>query len=259
MRNIKSDTISTPPKAVIFDLDGTLYDYETTHKKALDSAISSLARELRQNPTEVRQAYDESRAAVKKRLGKTASSHSRLIYFKGAIEQLLLQTEPELTLDVELQYWQVFLKSMQPYPGVADFLVFLKSLGIKTAVLTNMQTSIQLKKLMALGFDRFFDFVITSEEIGYEKPDTRPFEAVLSKLKKASRDTWFFGDDLDADVLGATSVGIKTFYIGKQTPAGLNNDIGVVTFDCYTKLIKQLEAVQWGSNTKFNNPDALQA
>ena len=60
---------------------------------------------------------------VKRQLGHTASSHSRLLYFQRGIEMLGRKTQLLITLDLEQTYWRTFLSHCELFPGVRDLLV----------------------------------------------------------------------------------------------------------------------------------------
>jgi FMN phosphatase YigB (HAD superfamily) len=68
---------------------------------------------------------------------------------------------------------------------VQDFIVQLKSDGIITANITDLTAQIQFRKMVYLGLDEYFDYVVTSEEAGKDKPHRAPFDIILSKIDVA--------------------------------------------------------------------------
>ena len=81
----KSKFISLP-KAVICDLDNTLYAYDTPNQEALKSVQDKCINYFSIKATDFEKAFNFSRLQIKKELGKTASSHSRLLYFQRTFE-----------------------------------------------------------------------------------------------------------------------------------------------------------------------------
>jgi putative hydrolase of the HAD superfamily len=64
----------------------------------------------------------------------------------------------------------------------------------------------------ALGIGDVFDAVITSGSIGYEKPREEAFRLAL-EAAGAPRTVWMIGDNLEADVIGAESLGIPAVLV----------------------------------------------
>ena len=57
-----------------------------------------------------------------------------------------------------------------------------------------------------------FNAVVTSEEVGIDKPDERNFTLALKKLDLSSKDHfWMIGDNPKADIYGANQLGATTF------------------------------------------------
>ena len=197
------------PKAVIFDTDNTLYPYLPSHKAATLAVEDKVEVLLGINKVVFREAFTEARSEIKKRLGNVASSHSRLLYMQRTIEKLELGTRILTTLDLEQTYWRTFLSRCKLFPGVIEFIQILKSKGVVTANITDLTAQIQFRKLVYFGLDEFFDYVVTSEEAGADKPDRRPFEVAFEKLKINPKNTWMIGDDPKTDMKGADSMGLK--------------------------------------------------
>jgi HAD superfamily hydrolase (TIGR01549 family) len=197
------------PKAIIFDTDNTLYPYLPAHKEATRAVENKVEKQLGIDKLIFRDAYTEAREEIKLRLGHVASSHSRLLYMQITIEKLELGTRILTTLDLEQTYWRTFLSNCKLFPGVLEFIQILKSKGVITANITDLTAQIQFRKLVYFGLDEFFDYVVTSEEAGADKPDSRPFEVAFEKLKINPKDIWMVGDDPKSDMLGAGKMGLK--------------------------------------------------
>jgi len=197
------------PKAVIFDTDNTLYPYRPAHNKATRAVEDKVEKILGVSKENFRLAFLEARMDIKKRLGPVASSHSRLLYMQATIEKLELGTRILLTLDLEQTYWRTFLNSCKLFPSALSFILLLKSKGIVTANITDLTAQIQFRKLVYFGLDELFNYVVTSEEAGKDKPNRQPFELALKKLKVNPENVWMIGDDSKSDMAGADLIGIK--------------------------------------------------
>ena len=205
------------PKAVIFDTDNTLYPYLPAHKEATRVVEEKVEKMLGIEKSIFRAAFKEAREEIKARLGSVASSHSRLLYMQRTIEKLQLGTRILITLDLEQTYWRTFLSNCKLFPGALDFIHLLKSKGIITANITDLTAQIQFRKLVYFGLDELFDYVVTSEEAGADKPDKRPFEVAFEKLKIEPKNIWMIGDSASSDMIGAHKSGmikVQKFHTG---------------------------------------------
>jgi putative hydrolase of the HAD superfamily len=208
MLNLKDGRQICSPEAIIFDTDNTLYPYEPAHKAAIKSVVKKAINIFGISENEFTQAFENSRFEVKERLGNTASSHSRLLYFQRTIEHLGMGTRILTTLDLEQTYWRTFLANAKLFPEVIKFLQLLKNKGIRTANITDLTAQIQFRKMVYFGLDEYFDYVVTSEEAGCDKPNVRPFKIALEKLNIPADKIWMIGDDSDVDMVGAHMVGM---------------------------------------------------
>ena len=161
-------------KYFFFDLDNTLYDYDRANLPAQEALVIFLSSQLRLKPHKVSNGLEKARQSVKKRLGGTASSHSRLLYISEYLRTLKCHSQIELTLSGESIYWNTYLSEMRLFDDVHDFLLFTRSSGYVNVLVTDLNTSIQMRKLRFLGIDTVFDLVITSEEAGGDKATGMP-------------------------------------------------------------------------------------
>ena len=77
------------PQAVIFDTDNTLYEYAIANKMAENAVEKDLKHRFKIESNLFRNTYQKSKKEIKSQLGKTASSHSRLLYFQRFLEILV--------------------------------------------------------------------------------------------------------------------------------------------------------------------------
>ena len=198
------------PEAIIFDTDNTLYAYDPAHKAAMDAVYLKAEKKLGVSKKAFKKAFKEARDKIKSQLGETASSHSRLLYFQRTIENLGMKTQILLALDLEQTYWRVFLSNCILFPGVKNFMQLIKSVGIMTLNITDLTAQIQFRKLIYFELDNYFDYVVTSEEAGADKPDKRPFEIAIEKAAIDPSKIWMIGDNPISDIGGANNFGMGT-------------------------------------------------
>lgn len=198
-------------KAVIFDLDNTLYDYNANDVIAM-RALCSFAREnLDLDEESFRKVYAEARKIIKKRLTEGAGQHNRMLFFQAALE-LIGKNPFHYATEMYETYWGTFLKNMSLYDGALEFLQSLKAENLKIAICTDMTAHIQYRKIKRLGLSDLIDAIVTSEEVGFEKPSPLIFERVLEKLTVEANEAAYFGDSFRKDIEGSANCGMKPFY-----------------------------------------------
>lgn len=103
-------------------------------------------------------------------------------------------------------------------PGVRQMLADLQARGIRTGVVSNMGWSgaALTRRINTLLPDNHFEFIITSSEYGYRKPNELLFQLALNKAGLKAEEVWFVGDTFKMDVIGAHNAGIfPVFYQGE--------------------------------------------
>ena len=116
-------------KAVIFDLDGTLYDYQKADGAGVDAVNRYAAEHFGLTEEETKRGVREAMAEANARIGqKTASTHNRLIRYQVFCELHGYPVWPH-ALHMAYAYWNTFLENMDLDPDVpALFTESLKSL-----------------------------------------------------------------------------------------------------------------------------------
>lgn len=219
-------------KAVIFDLDDTLYDYKALERAAFE-CVGELVRErLGVSEEQCEEAFMRARQVTKAKLGETATSHSRMLYFQKTLEYLDIRPL-YLALEMYETYWGFFLDNMLLYPGVRELLEALHEKYIRVGVCTDLLAHIQHRKLRRLGMMDDVDCLVTSEEAGVEKPAPGIFHLCLEKLRLPAEEVCFVGDNLERDVKGAMAAGLQAVWFHPESEGDLRermmrDDIDVV-------------------------------
>lgn len=203
-------------KAVIFDLDNTLYDYSSNNEIAMNVVQEYVQNEFKINRESFFELYAEARKETHEFLNvNIASRHNRVIYFKRFLQKINQKPYKYANILDEL-YWNTMINNMKLNDGVIELFELLKINNIKIAISSNLLLSIQLKKLDKLGIGEYIDYILTSEEIGTEKPSELNFIDVLKYLKLSPKEVIFVGDDYETDIMGAINLGISGVLVNKK-------------------------------------------
>ncbi|HEN3617884.1 TPA: HAD family hydrolase [Yersinia enterocolitica] len=231
------------PDAILFDTDNTLYPYDPAHKAAQTAVRDKVVSTFSIKPEEFDKAFKEARDQVKTRLKHTASSHSRLLYLQRMLEIMGLGSQVLLALDFEQTYWRTFLSNAILFDEVKELLDDLRLLGIPTAIVTDLTAQIQFRKVVYFGLDHYFDFIVTSEEAGFDKPHAAPFEIALEKMRPKGDCIWMIGDNPVNDIRGGrekiNAVTLQKIHHG--TPMGQGENAPDAAFNEFGHLRVLLE------------------
>ena len=75
-------------KLIIFDLDNTLYDYDKINDKCYKIVIDNIIEKTCKSREIINNVIEQAKLKLKRKLGNTASSHSRILYFQNICEEL---------------------------------------------------------------------------------------------------------------------------------------------------------------------------
>jgi len=97
-------------------------------------------------------------------------------------------------------------------PGVREALGTLRDMGLKLLAVSNADGTVE-ECLVRLGLRPYFDAVLDSHHVGFEKPDPRIFDRAI-EISGAARDrTLHVGDIYAVDVLGARAAGLHAMLV----------------------------------------------
>lgn len=203
MKIFNKAAMTAAPSAILIDLDDTLYDYASSHEAALQQVGELVNHKLGIDEDRFREIYAAARKSVKTVLKEAPAARSRLLYFQAMFEAAGFGSSIIDALNCEQTYWSRLLQAAEPFDGVRDFLDEARLKSIPLVLVTNLTAQIQFQKLAYFGMADAFEYVVTSEQIGVEKPHKRIFRAAATRLADAAQNIWMIGDDLDCDIAGA--------------------------------------------------------
>jgi putative hydrolase of the HAD superfamily len=210
---IRSETkFGDKPAAILFDLDNTLYPYQPAHAAGSAAVRIKASRLLGISGDDFDEHMNRARREVKDRLGPVGAAHSRLLYFQRFIELCGMKSQLIMSLDLEQTYWRAFLGAARLFPEVREVFDDLRVLGIPTGLVTDLTAQIQFRKLVFFGLEHVFEYVVTSEEAGADKPSPLPYALIAEKMGLVGKRVWMIGDNPDTDISGAAAaLGAVTF------------------------------------------------
>ena len=218
-------------KAVIFDIDNTLYDYTKGHELGFQYMSAYAEKELGISETVLEQEHAAMFREILGEMGwNNADIHNRPVRFQRILEKWKKPLFPHV-LELTRLYDKGTLEAgMTPYDGVPEFLSWAKERGMILGIGTDMTALHQMEKLQVMGVGPYLDFLLTSEEAAVEKPHPLFFEKIMRKVNHflpgtAPGECVFIGDNVDKDVRGACACGLKGVWYQPdcmvETPEGV--------------------------------------
>ena len=191
---------------ICLDLDNTLYHYAPCHDAAIRACFEH--HDFNLSFYNFRSSYRAARNLVTQSLAPQASCRSRLFAFQKLAEDAGKSTAYDLAYALDEIYWAKFIDTMTPDPHALAFVKECALLKVPTCIVTDMTAGIQIRKILRLGIAPYITYLVTSEEVGVEKPDGRMFRKAAGKLGVGIESCLMLGDSFEKDVLGARAVGM---------------------------------------------------
>tara|TARA_B100000614_G_C14471233_1_gene462604 strand:+ start:365 stop:1084 length:720 start_codon:yes stop_codon:yes gene_type:complete len=215
--------MSLSDKHVFFDLDRTLWDFDSNSKNALLEIFEEL------NLNKIFQTFDRFYNAY-------VAQNARLwsLYVDGELSKEILRYERfnatlkqfnvdniEMAKKMGVMYVTISPLQKKLFPGTVACLEELKSIGFQLHIITNGFEEVQYIKLENCGLDVFFDVVVCSESVGKNKPAREIFQYALQEVGCRAENALMIGDDFRADISGALNSGMKAIHFD---PSGVSKE-----------------------------------
>jgi len=94
----------------------------------------------------------------------------------------------------------------------------------RLGIITNGLPDLQWEKIKGSKIENFFENVIISGDVGVRKPQETIFLTALNKFNSSIKDCVMIGNNLNTDILGASTIGLKSIWINRNDDV-INNDI----------------------------------
>jgi len=185
-------------RAVLFDLDGTLYDRDRLASALFEEQYAEFAVQLRGITRE--RFLRDVHAMDDHGYGEKETGYRGLVRSWGL--------EDALAVRLVARFWERYDDHCRLSEDVARTLRELRARRLKLGVITNGVGVRQRRKLAALGLQEAFDAILVSEEEGVRKPDAELFRRALARCGVEPHEAMFVGDHPVADVEGAHRAGL---------------------------------------------------
>lgn len=201
------------PRAILFDLDDTLFDHHGASRAALARVHASHVAADRVDF----EAFTAHHARFLEELhlevlaGRLGLDEARQERFRRVFAALGAPLTDEESVRAAAEYRLGYLAARRPIAGAVDLLRALYTRAVIGVVSNNLRDE-QQEKLQICGMHPFVTALVVSGDTGISKPDPEIFRIALARVGAAADEAVMIGDAWDADIEGATRAGIRAIW-----------------------------------------------
>lgn len=190
-------------KAVVFDLDDTLY-YE----------LEYVYEGFKEVTNYLSYTYSLNFNLILDRMKKILVEKGRGSVF----DEICMENELDCNILKLVDIYRSCIPKLELYEDSKFILEKLKKKNIKIGIITDGDKNVQNLKLKALGLDKYCDKIIITDEYGKEfwKPNTRSYIDMINYFNIKANEMIYVGDNPTKDFIGCKKVGIKTVRIIRE-------------------------------------------
>lgn len=232
---------------LLFDADGTLFDYDAAEKAALSATFEEFGDQLLPESLEI---YREINARMWRafELGTMTQERIKSERFASFLSAIGSTSDPS-------SFSAKYMGNLSLQTAlIADALSTVDRLSRRSQLLliTNGLKDVQHPRFAASPFHAHFSGIVISEEVGSAKPDGRIFEVAFSTMgHPVQNDVLMIGDSLTSDIVGGTAFGIDTCWFN---PEGIDNSTSAAPTFEISRLPELIEIVENGRSCRNSIP-----
>ncbi len=217
-------------KTILFDADGTLFDFHRSEAAAIRNAMSSFGIEPDDEKVRV---YSEINEGLWKMLERGEIEKSVLLYhrFELFCERYGFECDAH---EMAKSYMNSLSENAHLFDGAKELCEKLSE-GFELYIVTNGVEFIQKRRFAKSGLLEYFKGVFISGVIGHEKPSVDYFKYVEASIPEFEKErSIIVGDSLSSDIKGGIAYGIDTLWYapkGQEAPSDMDISYVARSFD----------------------------
>lgn len=211
-------------KAVLFDIDDTLFSTTQFARKARLNAVRAMIEMGLKAPE---MAVVRELEEVIKEFGSNYGSHYDKLLMRLP-QGAQTGVNPALIVAAGVAaYHDTKFQELKPFDDVQPFLRALREAGVRTGVVTHGWTGKQAEKLIRLGLVPLLDpqAVFISDQVGISKPNPKLYSTALRAMWLEASEVMYVGDNLANDVAPPHSLGMVTVWARRAAREGQDESV----------------------------------
>jgi putative hydrolase of the HAD superfamily len=225
-------------KHIFFDLDHTLWDFDTNAKASLTDIYGEfcLAEKVTQDFDTFYQKYLHHNKILWERYQNGFITAEELKWRRMWRTMMEFKVGDEvLAKNISARFLEILPVKDGMFPHAYEILEYLKNKDYQIHLITNGFEKTQWSKIRNSKIDHFFTHVITSEASNSMKPEKEIFDFAMNQSGALLHESIMIGDNLDADIQGAMNAGMDNVFV---------NHIDVTTDKKPTYIITHLKELE---------------
>ncbi|MDH3650303.1 MAG: YjjG family noncanonical pyrimidine nucleotidase [Saprospiraceae bacterium] len=216
---------------LLLDLDNTLLDFTQSAKRALSATYRVFGVERNtKNVDTYREINNKCWLAFES--GHIDVATLKNLRFHLLVDELNLDVDPNA---INQYYLRTLSQQIDPMPGAHSFLKW-SSKHFSLVLATNGFQEVQRPRIASSGMAAYFDHIVISEEIGFNKPAPGFFEYTFEKMGAPKKThVMIIGDNLGSDIQGGSDYGIRTCWFNPEqyspSPTSPVPDLSIAALD----------------------------
>jgi putative hydrolase of the HAD superfamily len=203
---------------IFFDLDHTLWDFETNSKLAL-AEMFELNQLKQKGIFDFNQFYQTYRPINDQfwylyHNRKVSKEDLRLGRFRETLSRFSINDEDLINILAQ-QYIELSPRKTALFEGAVEVLDYLQS-NYELHIITNGFPEVQRVKIENSGLQKYFRNVLISEEVGWQKPQPEIFHHAFKLASTSPQNALMIGDSLQTDIEGAQNAGMDSVYFNPK-------------------------------------------
>ena len=202
---------------LLFDADGTLFDYDVAEAQALAATFHEVGVEEPPGALEIYRRVN-SEMWLEFERGTTSQARLKVERFELLFEATGITADPHLFSPLYLEH----LSRRTDLIDGAETVISNLAERARMLLITNGIAAVQRPRFSSSTIHHLFDGFVISEEVGAAKPAPEIFESAFREMNHPERaDVLMIGDSLTSDIKGGNDFGIDTCWFN---PAGMPAD-----------------------------------
>jgi len=210
---------------IFFDLDNTLWDFETNSRIAMFETFKSYKLSAFVEFDHFFEVYTKNNHLLWESYRNKTIPKNELVRlrFQLTLDELGITGIDAVVMNSH--YLHVMPDQNKLNSGAAELLQYLKQKSYQIAIITNGFKEVQYRKIETSGLKSFISGIYISEVVQLAKPEPGIFEYAVKSSNAPKVKSIMIGDDWEVDVLGAVVYGIDAVYFNKS---GTNNEMKAI-------------------------------
>ena len=203
-------------KHIFFDLDHTLWDFDTNAKASLIDIFGefSLSEKVTPDFDAFYQKYLHHNKILWERYQNGFITAEELKWRRMWRTMMEFKVGDEiLAKNISARFLEILPVKDGMFPHAYEILDYLKNKDYQIHLITNGFEKTQWSKIRNSKIDHFFTHVITSEASNSIKPEKEIFDFAMNRSGASLHESIMIGDNLDADIQGAMNAGMDNVFV----------------------------------------------